>query len=72
MGRFLFLAIFFVIATGLVLQFRFEIPYLTGWIGTLPGDMVIKKGDITIYLPLATSAIMSAGISFLLSLFSKN
>lgn len=67
MSRFLLLTIFFVVATGLVLHFRFEIPYLpesiAKWIGHLPGDLIIKKEQATVYVPLTTSALLSAMVS---------
>jgi hypothetical protein len=69
MGRFLILAGFLVIIIGAIIHFKVQVPWLTGWIGKLPGDLVIKRGNVTIYLPLATSLILSLLLSFLLSLF---
>ena len=31
-----------------------------GWLGRLPGDFVIKRENVTIYIPLATSVLLSA------------
>ena len=31
-----------------------------GWLGRLPGDFVIKRKNVTIYIPLATSVLLSA------------
>jgi hypothetical protein len=31
-----------------------------GWLGRLPGDFVIKRENATIYIPLATSVLLSA------------
>jgi len=70
-GNFLTFAILFVIATGLVLHFDVEIPYFSGWIGHLPGDLILKKGKATIFLPFTTAAILSAALCLLGSLFSK-
>lgn len=39
--------------------------------GRLPGDIVIRKGNLTFYFPLTTSILLSAVISFLLFLFNK-
>ncbi|HOD11585.1 MAG TPA: DUF2905 domain-containing protein [Candidatus Omnitrophota bacterium] len=39
--------------------------------GRLPGDIVIRKGNLTFYFPLMTSILLSAVISFLLFLFNK-
>ncbi|MCA9481231.1 MAG: DUF2905 domain-containing protein, partial [Nitrospira sp.] len=30
-----------------------------GWLGRLPGDIVIKRDSFTVYVPLATSVILS-------------
>ncbi len=71
MGRFLILAGFLVVILGVVIHFKIAIPWLTGWIGKLPGDIVIKKGDMTLYLPLTTSALLSLVLSIVFSLFKK-
>jgi hypothetical protein len=70
-GRFLSLAILFVIASGLVLHFDVEVPYFSDWIGHLPGDLILKKGKATVYLPFTTASILSAGLSLLGSLFDR-
>ena len=30
-----------------------------GWVGRLPGDFVIKRDNVTLYFPLATSLVLS-------------
>ncbi len=30
-----------------------------GWLGRLPGDIVIKRDSFTLYVPLATSVLIS-------------
>jgi len=70
-GNFLTYGIVFVIATGLVLHFNVEVPYFSGWIGHLPGDLILKKGGATVFVPFTTAAILSAGLSLLGSIFSK-
>ncbi len=72
MVRFLILTGFLVIILGAMIHFKVQVSWLTGWIGKLPGDLVIKKGNVTIYLPLATSLLVSILLSFLLSLFFGN
>ena len=37
-----------------------------GWFGRLPGDFVIKRENFTIYIPLATSVVLSVIGSLLL------
>jgi hypothetical protein len=72
MGRFLSLTIFLTILLGLVLHWHVEIPWLTGWVGRLPGDLIIRKGAITLYFPIVTSAGISLVLALLLSgLFGK-
>ncbi|BBG66131.1 hypothetical protein NNO_1428 [Hydrogenimonas sp.] len=39
--------------------------------GRLPGDIVIKKENFTLYIPIATSILLSIIISILFYLFSK-
>lgn len=67
-SRFLSLAIFFIVAIGIVLHFEIDVP---GWIGHLPGDLILKKGKAIIFLSFTTSAIASAILSLVLSLFTK-
>lgn len=42
-----------------------------GWLGRLPGDIVIKRDSFTVYVPLATSVILSLVGSVILYLFFK-
>jgi len=39
--------------------------------GQLPGDIVIKRGNFQIYIPVMTSIIISIALSLLLWLFSR-
>ena len=71
MGRFIIFTGFLVVILGIIIHFKIQIPWLTGWIGRLPGDLVIKKGTVIIYLPLATSVFFSLILSFACSLFKK-
>ncbi|HSX37859.1 MAG TPA: DUF2905 domain-containing protein [Chlamydiales bacterium] len=71
MGRFLILAGFLVVIVGVLIHFKVPIPWLTGWIGKLPGDLVIKKGNTTLYIPLTTSILFSMVLSLIFSLFRK-
>ena len=40
-------------------------------LGRLPGDIVIERDGVRIYIPLMTSLIVSVGLSLLLWLFSR-
>ncbi len=41
------------------------------WLGRLPGDIRIEREHFTVYLPLATSLLISIGLSLLLWLWSR-
>ena len=69
-GRFLTYLIFFVIVSGLILHFDVEVPYFSTWMGHLPGDLILTKGKVIIYLPFTTSGIVSVGLCLFSSLFS--
>ena len=71
MGRFLALTLFLVIAAGLVLRGEVEIPPFMSWVGGLPGDLIIKKGAITIFLPFTSAFLASSALSLFLSLFKQ-
>ena len=40
-------------------------------IGRLPGDITIRRGNFTFYVPLATSIIASIVLTLLLMLFTR-
>ena len=45
-----------------------------GFLGKLPGDIVIRKKNFTVYVPLVTSIILSillTAIFFIINLFRK-
>ena len=39
------------------------------WIGRLPGDIYIERGNFRFYFPLATSILVSILLTLILSLF---
>ncbi len=67
LGKFLLIAGIFMAVAGLALIFLPKLPFL----GRLPGDIVIKKGNFTFYFPLATSIILSIVLTIILSIFRK-
>jgi len=71
MGRFLSLTIVLMVVIGLLIHFDVDVPIISSWMGQLPGDLILQKESVTIYLPFTTAAIFSAGLSLLGSLFSK-
>lgn len=42
-----------------------------GWLGRLPGDILIKRDNFTLYFPLTTSVLISVAVSLLLYFLSK-
>ncbi|MBM4132235.1 MAG: DUF2905 domain-containing protein [Nitrospira sp.] len=46
-------------------------PGWLSWVGKLPGDILIKRGHVTFYFPLATSLLLSLLVSLVLYLLSK-
>jgi len=61
-GRFLTLTVLLIIGVGLVLHFNAEVPPILSWIGHLPGDLILRRGDATIFLPFSTAFIASIGL----------
>jgi len=67
LGKFLILLGTIIICLGLLLTFIPKIPYL----GKLPGDIYIKKGNFTFYFPLATSVLLSILLTIILNLLLR-
>lgn len=63
-----------LLISGLVLAFAgllFLLADKAGWLGRLPGDIVIKRENFTFYLPLTTGILISVVLSLLFWLFRK-
>ena len=52
---------------GLLLTFAGKVPGL----GKLPGDFVMRRGNVTFYFPLATCVILSLLLTLLFRLFRR-
>jgi Protein of unknown function (DUF2905) len=66
-GRVLLVLGAFLVVLGLVLTFAGRVPFL----GRLPGDIVWRRGNTTLYFPLATSILLSLLLSGLLWLIRR-
>ena len=55
LGKILIIAGAAIIVIGVALLFFDKIPFL----GKLPGDIVVRKKNFTLYAPLATSLLLS-------------
>ncbi len=67
MGKILILAGGLLVFLGVVLMLSEKIPFL----GKLPGDIHIKRDNFELYIPLATSVILSLLVSGILWLVSN-
>ncbi len=66
-GKILILAGGVLVVAGVVSAFLDKIPF----VGKLPGDIVVRKKDFTIYLPIATSIVVSILLTILLNVFGR-
>jgi hypothetical protein len=42
-----------------------------GWLGRLPGDIRIERGNIAFYFPIVTCIVISIVLSLMMSLFRR-
>lgn len=56
-----------LVVFGVILLFAGKIPFF----GRLPGDFYFQKKNFVVYIPLATSILLSIIISVILYLFRK-
>lgn len=66
-GNFLIISGILLIVVGILLKSGVKL----NWIGKLPGDIVIHKGNFTFYFPLATTLLASLVLSLFLFLIFK-
>ena len=67
MGRILIVVGALLLLIGIVLTLGPRVPGL----GRLPGDMVYRRGNFTLYFPLMTSIILSLLLTLVLSFFFR-
>jgi len=63
-GKILILVGAFVVFLGLLLVFWQRIPFL----GKLPGDIFVQKGNLQLFFPIATSVIISILLTIIVNL----
>ena len=56
-----------IVLIGVLLMFAGKIP----WVGKLPGDVVVRKGNFTIYAPIMTGLILSLLLTLALNLWAR-
>ena len=64
MGRLLIIVGLLIAAVGLLITLGLPI-------GRLPGDITVRRGNFTFYLPLATSIVASIVLTLLFMLFTR-
>ncbi|MBI5345565.1 MAG: DUF2905 domain-containing protein [Chlamydiae bacterium] len=71
MLRYLLITTVFLVIGGLFLHYDMEMPYVSNWLGKLPGDLIFKKDTILYYFPIASAGIVGLVVYLFLSLFKK-
>jgi Protein of unknown function (DUF2905) len=56
-----------IVLAGIVLTFFGRIP----WLGRLPGDIHVQRGNWSFYFPLATSLLLSVVLSLLFYILGR-
>lgn len=69
LGRSLILIGIGIAVIGVLLSIADKLPGLT-WLGKLPGDISIKRDQVSLYFPIATSLLVSIVLSLLVAIFS--
>jgi DUF2905 family protein len=67
LGKALIIGGLLIAAVGVLLTMAGKLP----WLGRLPGDIYLKRGNLTFYFPLATSIILSIFVSLIIWLLRK-
>jgi hypothetical protein len=63
MGKMLIALGVFMVIAGMLMVFAPKLPY----IGKLPGDIFIKRGNFTLYFPITSSILISIILTIILS-----
>ena len=66
-GKLLIIVGGLILVVGLFLTLGFRIPYL----GKLPGDISIDRGNVHIYFPIVTCLLLSLLLTVVLSAFFR-
>jgi DUF2905 family protein len=66
-GKLLIIVGGFIVVVGLFLALGLRIPYL----GKLPGDISINRGNVHFYFPIVTGLLLSLVLTLLLNVFFR-
>jgi hypothetical protein len=67
LGRALIVLGLVIVVVGVVLVFVERVP----WLGRLPGDIHVQRGNWTFYFPLGTSILLSIVLTLVLWLIGR-
>ncbi len=67
LGRALVIVGVVIAAVGIILMVAGRVP----WIGRLPGDIYIRRGNWSFYFPLATSLLLSVALTLMFWLIGR-
>jgi hypothetical protein len=67
-GKYLIIAGTLILLAGLLIYFFSDKLH---WIGRLPGDIRVERGNFRFYFPLTTMILLSLVLSILIRLFRK-
>jgi hypothetical protein len=71
LGKMLLLFGVLMVLLGLVLLVAGHFSGKVPWLGRLPGDIHIERGNWTFYFPLATCLVVSVVLTLLFALFGR-
>lgn len=66
-GKLLIMMGFILIIFGVIVVFWGKIPF----IGKMPGDIMIQKGSLRVFIPLATSLVLSLVITLIINILFR-
>ena len=66
-GKLLIVCGLSIAAIGVVVGLAGRLP----WMGRLPGDIYVQRGNFTFYFPLATSILVSVGLTLIFWLVGR-
>jgi hypothetical protein len=70
LGKVLIVAGALILIAGVVITVAARVPFLHN-LGRLPGDIVLRRGSTTIYIPIVTSLVLSLLLSLILGLILR-
>jgi hypothetical protein len=67
LGKLLIIVGGFIVVVGVVLALGLRIPYL----GKLPGDISVDRGNVHFYFPIVTGLLLSLVLTVVLNVFFR-